>query len=152
MLAESFKFLRLYPLSQFDLPTPQPILQFAEPSENNQSTTTPSFAFDDGEEQEEADDAVSPSPPIGDHLSSRLPTPSRLMKESQHPTSLTMTLEQIDSNPLLDYTKPEYIRAIVSDVGVLTPSVSTSTSVHRCVLFYTEHVCSLSHRLWQILC
>jgi translation initiation factor eIF-2B subunit alpha len=33
-----------------------------------------------------------------------------------------MTLEQLSDNPEVDYTRPELISNIVSDVGILTPS------------------------------
>ena len=44
------------------------------------------------------------------------------MRDSPHPVALEMTLEQIEANPLLDYSTPDLIRAIVSDVGVLSMS------------------------------
>lgn len=137
-LAESFKFLRLFPLSQFDLPTPKPILQFAEPENDqltNTTTWTPSLSFDDVPHIVSADEKESdegPGPLSNDHLGAHIPTPSRLMKGCQHPSSLGLSLEQIDNNPLLDYTLPDYIRAIISDVGVLTPSVSVLIMYPSC--------------------
>jgi len=106
-LAESYKFHRLFPLSQYDLPTHNPnILAFphivqALPSALTAppSTTTSLQNFS----------------PILDNPTS--------LHESQ-PVSLypmTMTMEQISRNPDVDYTRPDLISLVFSDVGSLTP-------------------------------
>ncbi|PWN25056.1 nagb/rpia/CoA transferase-like protein, partial [Jaminaea rosea] len=74
--AESYKFLRLFPLSQDDLPTTKETL---------------------------------PLPPPG------VPAQSG---ESQ---ARIMSAEQEALNPSVDYTPPDLVTAIISDVGVLTP-------------------------------
>ncbi|KAM0792562.1 hypothetical protein ACM66B_005226 [Microbotryomycetes sp. NB124-2] len=96
-LAESFKFTRLFPLSQYDLPSslPSPPLTFAPT----------------------ATDA-----PKGSAKLAVPPTPSRPMTDSRMPEPLEMTDEQIRHNPILDYTTPDLISLVVSDLGCLTPS------------------------------
>ncbi|KAM0746123.1 nagb/rpia/CoA transferase-like protein [Meredithblackwellia eburnea MCA 4105] len=93
-LAESFKFCRTFPLSQYDLPSslPLPPLSFPQtPSTPSTSTTIP-------------------------------PTPSRPMLDSPVPTPLSMTDEMTRSNPTLDYTPGELVNLIISDLGVMTPA------------------------------
>ncbi|WFD22416.1 translation initiation factor eIF-2B subunit alpha [Malassezia equina] len=74
-LAESFKFLRLFPLSQYDVP----------------------------------------------HATRRIPVPSA-DEDVGVPEQGRMTPAMEARNPLIDYTLPELITFIVSDVGILTPS------------------------------
>ncbi|KAH9180523.1 nagb/rpia/CoA transferase-like protein [Lactarius sanguifluus] len=95
-LAESYKFHRLFPLSQHDLPTHNSgILSF--PHSMNRSATTQTRA----------------SPQLTDDV----PDGSA----SASPPQRTMTLEQMNRNPDVDYTRPDLISLVVSDVGVLTP-------------------------------
>jgi translation initiation factor eIF-2B subunit alpha len=76
-VAESYKFVRLLPLSQYDLPSPSPaIAEFTAPS----------------------------------------------LVDSQEP-GLEGELENYEAaNPTVDYTPPEYITLLFTDLGVLTPS------------------------------
>mgnify|MGYP001760993979 FL=1 len=74
-VAESFKFLRLFPLSQYDVPI------------------------------------------TARHLP--LPT-SEESYEAPEDNRMTPAMEAM--NPLIDYTLPELLTFIVSDVGILTPS------------------------------
>ncbi|BGP54098.1 translation initiation factor eIF-2B subunit alpha [Rhodotorula sphaerocarpa] len=94
-LAESFKFTRLFPLGQYDIPSSLPAAPLSFPEEDatasSKSTAVP-------------------------------PTPVRPMTDSKMPVPLEMTDEGIRGNPILDYTTPDHISLIVSDVGVLTPS------------------------------
>ncbi|KAJ2668981.1 translation initiation factor eIF-2B subunit alpha, partial [Coemansia spiralis] len=70
-LAESFKFVRLYPLSQYDLPTYR----------------------------------------------------SDLLSFKEKPgTTIDWQTELLRNNPMLDYTPPEYITLLFTDLGVMTPS------------------------------
>jgi len=82
-LAESYKFHRLFPLSQYDLPTHNSgILSFAHPTNR----------------------------PASEPIRSPGASPQG-----------TMTSEQMDRNPDVDYTTPDLISLVFSDVGVLTP-------------------------------
>ncbi|KAK4058599.1 translation initiation factor eIF-2B subunit alpha [Microbotryomycetes sp. JL221] len=94
-LAESFKFTRLFPLSQYDLPSslPSAPLTFAPDAPRSQGNH-----------------CVVP------------PTPSRPMTDSKMPDPLELSDEQIRHNPILDYTTPDLISLVVSDLGCLTPS------------------------------
>ncbi|KAJ2538455.1 translation initiation factor eIF-2B subunit alpha [Coemansia sp. RSA 1933] len=70
-LAESFKFVRIYPLSQYDLPTYR----------------------------------------------------SDLLSFKDRPKATTdWQAELLENNPMLDYTPPEYITLLFTDLGVMTPS------------------------------
>ncbi|EPQ58147.1 nagb/rpia/CoA transferase-like protein [Gloeophyllum trabeum ATCC 11539] len=83
-LAESYKFHRLFPLSQYDLPTHNDdILSFPRHAQRLSPVLT-------------ARPSVAPSP-------------------------LAMTPEQILRNPRVDYTMPDLISLVFSDVGILTP-------------------------------
>ncbi|KAI0831210.1 IF-2B-domain-containing protein [Trametes gibbosa] len=101
-LAESYKFHRLFPLSQYDLPTHNPnILSFTTP------TSTAQSAGQDGKAANAASvtsakGAVNPG------------TPPSLAERA-------MTQEQIAKNPGVDYTRPDLISLVFSDVGILTP-------------------------------
>lgn len=76
-VAESYKFVRVYPLNQYDIPSETPeIVTFT--SKRDKSFTT---------------------------------------------TSEAETMEELAlSNPSVDYTPPQYITLLLTDLGVLTPS------------------------------
>ena len=95
-LAESFKFTRLFPLSQYDLPSSSPTLPLSF------ATSSPT------------DSSSTPIP----H------TPARPMIDSPIPQPLEMTDDMARLNPTLDYTPASVVSLIISDLGVLTPSVS----------------------------
>ncbi|KAF7338319.1 Translation initiation factor eIF-2B subunit alpha [Mycena venus] len=90
-LAESYKFHRLFPLSQYDLPSHNPrILSFPTPVENGRT-------------------AENPQSPNFRSVSGAL--------------SSSITQEEIaKNNPDVDYTRPDLISLVFSDVGSLTPS------------------------------
>jgi translation initiation factor eIF-2B subunit alpha len=91
-LAESYKFLRYFPLSQYDLPTHnQNILALPahRSATANTQTRRPSL------------------------LSS-----SNFLNSSDQ---LVMSEEQLRNNPEVDYTRPELITLVLSDAGILTP-------------------------------
>ncbi|GAA6011565.1 hypothetical protein JCM11491_004690 [Sporobolomyces phaffii] len=94
-LAESFKFTRLFPLSQYDLPSSLPAAPLSFSSAANESSAV-----------------ESPIPQ----------TPSRPMINSPMPASLTMSDAATLNNPTLDYTTPDLITLILSDLGTMTPS------------------------------
>ncbi|KAF8212265.1 nagb/rpia/CoA transferase-like protein [Mycena galopus ATCC 62051] len=90
-LAESYKFHRLFPLSQYDLPSHNPrILSFPTPIET-------------------------------DRTAKKLP--SSVSPNSRSTLSSSITQEEIaKNNPDVDYTRPDLISLVFSDVGSLTPS------------------------------
>jgi len=97
-LAESYKFLRLFPLSQYDLPTHNPhTLSFpSHVPETHPSNFAPS----------------SPRPGA----------PSRTYSTAGLFTSPPTSAEQIIKNPEVDYTRADLITLVFSDVGILTPA------------------------------
>lgn len=107
-LAESYKFHRLFPLSQYDLPTHNP----------------GTLAFPQSAQRPGGELAARPSLFV-----SKNSTPSSSIERSTLPTSLlpaatverTMTADQISKNPDVDYTRPDLISLVFSDVGTLTP-------------------------------
>ncbi|KAJ3571895.1 hypothetical protein NP233_g3448 [Leucocoprinus birnbaumii] len=101
-LAESYKFHRLFPLSQYDLPSHNSkIFSFTQTFERdpgnllNQPSNNPSGSA--AENQEKSNDSLAGSP-------------------------AKFTQEHIcQSNPDVDYTRPDLISLVFSDVGSLTP-------------------------------
>ncbi|OAV95841.1 hypothetical protein PTTG_09141 [Puccinia triticina 1-1 BBBD Race 1] len=92
-LTESYKFLRLFPLSQYDVPTKQPTLQFP-----SSKLSKPSGAYE------------------------TIPNLPGSMIQGHSSISAKLTLEQIAANnPSLDYTTPDLITLVISDSGILTP-------------------------------
>ncbi|GEM11698.1 translation initiation factor eIF-2B alpha subunit [Rhodotorula toruloides] len=83
------------PLSQYDIPSSLPSAPLAFP------------AFDD---------------PVSTSSTGVPPTPVRPMIHSKMPEPLEMSDEATRHNPILDYTTPDHITLIVSDIGVMTPS------------------------------
>ncbi|KAJ7046753.1 hypothetical protein C8F04DRAFT_1061621 [Mycena alexandri] len=92
-LAESYKFHRLFPLSQYDLPSHNPrILSFPTPGEMAQA----------------AENQMSSASP-GSRSASRALS--------------SITQEEIaKNNPDVDYTRPDLISLVFSELGSLTPS------------------------------
>ncbi|KAE8216214.1 hypothetical protein CF327_g559 [Tilletia walkeri] len=101
--AESYKMCRLFPLSQADLPTSNAFLSFTDSAASEAKATS------------EGASGTSASKPVKQPLanadSQRNPENRRLM---------TRPMEE--ANPMVDYTLPQLISFIISDVGVLTPS------------------------------
>ncbi|KAG1756814.1 uncharacterized protein EDB91DRAFT_37066 [Suillus paluster] len=91
-LAESYKFHRLFPLSQYDLPTHTAnILSFPLSPAGNVASPSTTDAIRSPERSGNADNVRQ------------------------------MTPEQIACNPGVDYTRPDLITLVFSDVGSLTP-------------------------------
>ena len=53
------------------------------------------------------------------------------MIDSKMPLVLEMSDHMIQRNPTLDYTTPDLIKLIVSDLGAMTPSVSIAVGPRR---------------------
>lgn len=103
-LAESFKFHRHFPLSQYDLPTHTPntlsfpVLTPLNPEAHDQ---------DSGTSPEKL-----PSSGDGKYLTEQLLHAAK---------DRVMTMIQLECNPRVDYTRPDLISLVFSDVGILTP-------------------------------
>jgi translation initiation factor eIF-2B subunit alpha len=125
-LAESYKFLRLFPLSQADLP-PLPSATTSATPAASASTSKPTLPL--------SSFTILPSP-----LASPRPKPTRLDSDvgsesgSQRPGSsggagqqpTGMTAEMLALNPRYDYTPRDAIGLVISDVGILTPDSVSS--------------------------
>ncbi|KAF9451055.1 nagb/rpia/CoA transferase-like protein [Macrolepiota fuliginosa MF-IS2] len=102
-LAESYKFHRLFPLSQYDLPSHNSkILAFTQ--------------------------ALQPDPPglmgqnPADHSGSADKSQIKMSPGLDPHPPVKITQEQIcQNNPNVDYTRPDLISLVFSDVGSLTP-------------------------------
>ncbi|KAF6765181.1 hypothetical protein DFP72DRAFT_798935 [Ephemerocybe angulata] len=103
-LAESYKFHRLFPLSQYDLPSHNSkILSFSSPSRPTRSASI----------SRPAEDTTTASDP---------PTASASTNDTEPTSSTSITQQQIcKTNPHVDYTRPDLISLVFSDVGSLTP-------------------------------
>lgn len=88
-VAESYKFHRLFPLNAYDLPTHNAgILAFPRPADRADAATS----------NDTANGLIDKLREIGS-------------------TPLSMTAEQISRNPDVDYTRPDLISLVFSDVG-----------------------------------
>jgi len=99
-LAESYKFHRLFPLSQYDLPSHNSqILSFAQTVQPDSPQLIAGNPVDPDSADENSSGTVS---------GPRVPS--------------TITQDQIcQNNPNVDYTRPDLISLVFSDVGSLTP-------------------------------
>ncbi|TFK76474.1 nagb/rpia/CoA transferase-like protein [Pluteus cervinus] len=94
-LAESYKFHRLFPLSQYDLPSHNSsILSFSIPNPEI-STVSSSSSSQDQDKSEANRNKLVPTPITQEYISR--------------------------NNPDVDYTRPDLITLVFSDVGSLTP-------------------------------
>lgn len=108
-LAESYKFLRYYPLSQTDLPAPVRAVG---------ALTSPPLSFPPS--YPTSDNA----PPLSRLNSTAPATPTRVSSspgQARVPIKYEMTKEMEDGNPLADVTTPDLIDLIITDLGALSP-------------------------------
>jgi translation initiation factor eIF-2B subunit alpha len=122
-VAESHKFVRIYPLSQFDLDRSDPVLSFSDPPSRSQVAsalgtpklrTAESFSREEGIEGELFEEGIKV-------------TSSSADVRNEH----VMSLEDIRNNPSLDLTPPGLITALVTDLGVLNPMSGVSEELIR---------------------
>ncbi|KAI0736975.1 nagb/rpia/CoA transferase-like protein [Fomitopsis betulina] len=102
-LAESYKFHRLFPLSQYDLPTHNPTI----------------LAFSTLQHRPTPPESVSHGVATSGHGAAREGSPETVIAAPA--TEMKMTSEQMSRNPSVDYTRPDLISLVFSDVGILTP-------------------------------
>lgn len=111
VVAESHKFVRLYPLSQYDLPIEQKVIEF-------------STAVNDEEDQSKhrqtdgREDANTSADNIATPTTWTEKTPLIREDPEYFPTSLP-TSPKTDA---VDFTPPDLISALITESGVLTPS------------------------------
>jgi translation initiation factor eIF-2B subunit alpha len=92
VVAESHKFVRLYPLSQFDLPIEQKVLDFKTANEHKEGAKKK-----DEEQRNVFDEAIADM-------------------------TAKSTVAPLDAHNAVDFTPPDLISGIITESGVLTPS------------------------------
>lgn len=126
VVAESHKFVRLYPLSQYDLPIEQKVIEFST-----------AVVEDPREHQEGAQDAKAKKPkedsgydstwtgetpfiaPDGKHSYFDEATDSETVRQGSERPHKLPTADTCDA---VDFTPPNLISALITESGVLTPS------------------------------
>lgn len=108
---KSYKFLRLFPLSQYDLPTHSKGM-LALPS---QKPTLLRPRFDT------RNSIVIPPTPRPHAVTTRSSMFFSSTQAQTQQSSSSMSAEQLDKNHEVDYTRPDLITLVFSDVGILTP-------------------------------
>ncbi|KAG0358495.1 translation initiation factor eIF-2B subunit alpha [Gamsiella multidivaricata] len=103
-VAESYKFVRLFPLNQYDLPT--------------YNADTLSFQ----ELNVDYDPKVNEDGSIIAASTSSSAQPSKASSQTALHMKTSEDRASQGSNPLVDYTPPNYITLLFTDLGVLTPS------------------------------
>ncbi|CAG8489328.1 12406_t:CDS:2 [Ambispora gerdemannii] len=107
---ESYKFVRLFPLNQYDLPTHTPdLLTFPDLSsstQNDDSESIPSSPLTCHEHKHRKD---------SDGSSGGYP-------DLDKAANIESAQDFESNNPTVDYTPPQYITLLCTDLGVLTPS------------------------------
>ncbi|KZO91703.1 nagb/rpia/CoA transferase-like protein [Calocera viscosa TUFC12733] len=122
-LVESYKFLRHFPLNQYDLPYMPTYLPLPaqHPSRAALGLQTPSLLLSRASSLASlAGSAHGTGTPMPLSPARDQPKPGATSASASTPAP-GMTKEQIDQNPEVDYTRPELISLVVSDVGILTP-------------------------------
>lgn len=108
--AESYKFVRLYPLGIRDLPIKQSIIRF-EPEDMEQQQQQ------DEEENEQQRSMLAGTPENGSAVGSGQASPGTKNTRGRQETATTTRLEDA-----VDFTPPDLISALITENGVLTPS------------------------------
>jgi translation initiation factor eIF-2B subunit alpha len=106
--AESYKFVRLYPLGMADLPVRQSIIRF-EPKDDEEDTQT----YDEWETKSQLQQDDTDNNTDGQEGSHRQPPSPSPTKHGQEITNLS---------DAVDFTPPNLISALITENGVMTPS------------------------------
>jgi translation initiation factor eIF-2B subunit alpha len=106
--AESYKFVRLYPLGMADLPVRQSIIRF-EPKDDEEDTQT----YDEWETKSQLQQDDTDNNTDGQEGSHRQPPSPSPTKQGQEITNLS---------DAVDFTPPNLISALITENGVMTPS------------------------------
>lgn len=128
-LAESYKFLRYYPLRQADLPMPKRWgkripLEFESDQEENRPTQQ--------DDQDSLEDRVQRERSEGPLLRSNLSNTSPNMTSTTTSTRYAMTPAMEQANPLVDITGPELVDLVITDLGAIS---ATAISQYLVALF-----------------
>ncbi|KAI9821762.1 MAG: translation initiation factor eIF-2B subunit alpha [Pycnora praestabilis] len=114
VVAESHKFVRLYPLSQYDLPIEQKVIDFRTASEDDD---------DDGVKKGESDGGTVIDEAKGEVVGTRWEDKTPMVGDK------TEYFDSVDAGEgggakedAVDFTPPDLISALITESGVLTPS------------------------------
>ncbi|KAL9089436.1 MAG: hypothetical protein Q9165_005757 [Trypethelium subeluteriae] len=105
VVAESHKFVRLYPLSQYDLPIEQRVIEFQvgkDQTVEDQKDGMHEEPFDVGEDEGVVMDSMENKP--------------------KDKTERTASMKANGPRDAVDFTPPDLISGIITESGVLTPS------------------------------
>ena len=111
VVAESHKFVRLYPLSQYDLPIEQKVIDFRT-------------VDDDEKEEEERGKKGLASRGYGDDSGSKKGYFDQSVQQHRHDQSSNARGNEktMMAPTAVDFTPPDLISALITESGVLTPS------------------------------
>lgn len=149
-LVESHKFVRIFPLTQYDLAQAEPVLQFSNPPSRSRAASaamspapahpSPKLGHQDheydnphkngsqDEMETEGTEAVSERPndtPFPER-------PERITSSSADVANAdVMGVTEIRNNPQLDLTPPNLITGLITDLGVLNPMSGVSEELIR---------------------
>ncbi|MCJ1312254.1 translation initiation factor eIF-2B subunit alpha [Agyrium rufum] len=117
VVVESHKFVRLYPLGQYDLPVEQKILDFTTESPSTSTTIiaapVPGFKRDDSTD----------TPAIKERSGYFEESPAPKKTTASNPAQSGSDRMLANTGPLaVDYTPPNLITALITESGVHTPS------------------------------
>jgi len=120
VVAESHKFVRLYPLSQYDLPIEQKVIEFSTAVDEEGA---PDAKAEDSKNSSSQDSTwTSETPfiqPDGKHSYFDDDFDSKPIQRSQEKKHKPPTADRRDA---VDFTPPNLISALITESGVLTPS------------------------------
>jgi translation initiation factor eIF-2B subunit alpha len=111
VVAESHKFVRIFPLGQFDLPIEQNVLDFKVDNETEAGKAVKLDDIDEGVEMGAEDGTGAANAVVSNSVENAVDFTVRLPKCT-------------NMKPVSNYTlqPPEYISGIITEAGVLTPS------------------------------
>ncbi|MCJ1354776.1 MAG: translation initiation factor eIF-2B subunit alpha [Icmadophila ericetorum] len=109
VMAESHKFVRLYPLGQYDLPIEQSILDF----------TTDTGSSEGSAEGKEGTGKME-SEPVAEKMAQKEKT--GYFEKTPEPVKEEVNSNSDSKTDAVDYTPPDLITALITESGVHTPS------------------------------
>ena len=113
VMAESHKFVRLYPLGQYDLPIEQSILDFTTETESELQKERGAEANGNTEREAPAAENIKKNEKGGYFEKTPAASPEKAANEESN------SEQQPDA---VDYTPPDLITALITESGVHTPS------------------------------
>lgn len=120
VVAESHKFVRLYPLSQYDLPIEQKVIEFSTAVDEEGAPDAKAKDYKDSSSQDSTWTGETPFvQPDGKRSYFDDDTDGKPTRRSPEPNRKPPTSDRRDA---VDFTPPNLISALITESGVLTPS------------------------------